>query len=181
MVGLRLIDPQYFAAARRIRQIRISSGDLPFRDHALVIKCRRLRDGEIRRASDWFARVGVEFSEAGARGIRVAGMESEAEQPALTGAGDEPGGEIKERGREQRIVLHNPNQAVLLINEEAPIADRGEIVRRGQAAGDRLQFHPDRALGDARRERSRRGARAGRGAGSRRRTRARRRRRGGRR
>ena len=32
MVGLRLIDPQYFAAARRIRQIRISSGDLPFRD-----------------------------------------------------------------------------------------------------------------------------------------------------
>src|SRR4249919_2581806 len=103
MVGLRLIDPHYFAAARRIRQIRISSRDLPFRDHALVIKCRRLRDGEIRRAGDWFARVGIEFSEAGARGIRVAGMESEAEQPALAGTGDEPGGEIKERRREQRI------------------------------------------------------------------------------
>ena len=138
VIGLRFIDPHYFAAARRIRQIRISSGDLPFRDHALVIKCRRLRDGEIRRARDWFARVGVEFSEAGTRGIRVAGMKSEAEQPALASAGDEPGGEIQERGREQRVVFHNPNQAVLLINEEAAIADRGEVVRRGQAAGDRL-------------------------------------------
>ena len=63
-------------------------------------------------------------------------MKSEAEQPALAGAGDEPRGEIKERGREQRIVFHDPDEAVLLINKEAAIADRGEIVRRGQAAGD---------------------------------------------
>ena len=82
-------------------------------------------------------------------------MKSEAEQTALTCAGDESRGDIKERAREQRIVFHHPNEAVLLINEEAPIANRHEVVWRGQAAGDGLQFHPNRTLGDARRERSR--------------------------
>ena len=90
-------------------------------------------------------------------------MEGEAEQAAFAGIGDEPGGEIKERGWEERAVFHDPNQAILLVNEEAAIADRGQIVRRGQAAGDRLQVHANRALGDAWRERSQRGSWAGSG------------------
>ena len=67
-------------------------------------------------------------------------MKSEAEQSALAGAGDEEArGEIEERrGHEAHCFSQSESRPSLLTNKQASIANRGEIVRRGQAAGDLL-------------------------------------------
>ena len=124
MVALRLIDAQHFAPLGWIREVGISRRGLPFRDHALVIERSRLRDGEIRRAGDRLARISVELPEPGTRRIVVAGMKSQTEEAALPDARDETSGDIEKRGREQGVVLDEADQAVLLINEEAAVADR---------------------------------------------------------
>jgi hypothetical protein len=79
MVRLRFVNSHYFAARSRIDQVGIAGGDLPLRQHALVIESAGHRDGEIRRAGDRLTGVSVDFPIARARGIREAGMKGDAE------------------------------------------------------------------------------------------------------
>ena len=138
MIALWLIHAQHFAAGRRIRDIGIDRRGLPFCDDALMIESRRLRNGEIGRARNGLACVGIELPVAGAGRIVVARVECEAEQAALTGARDEAGREIEEWRRERSVILDDADQAVLLVDEKTAVADRSQVVRRIQAAGDLL-------------------------------------------
>ena len=85
-------------------------------------------------------------------------MESETEQAAfivVRRERHESRGEIEERSREQSVIFHNANRAGLFVDKEPAVADRGEVVRRIQAAGDLLQFDSNRAAVDTRQKRSR--------------------------
>ena len=143
MVCLRLIDTHDLAPARGISHVRVTSRDLPFSDDALVIEGRRIWHREIGRARHRLARVGVECPKARAGRIVVAGVKSEAEQAAFASTRDESGRNIEERSREQRVIFHDADEAVLLRDEEAAVANGSEIVRRVQAAGNLLQLDAD--------------------------------------
>ena len=74
-------------------------------------------------------------------------MKSEAEEAAFVVIGGESNqsrGEIEEGRGEEEIVFHNPNRPALFDNEEPAVANRSEVVRRIQAAGDLLQLNPNR-------------------------------------
>src|SRR5256714_4191517 len=64
VVELRLVDPHHFAPRGRIDYVGIAGGNLPLRDHALMVKGVWVRHRKVRRAVYRLARVSVEPAEA---------------------------------------------------------------------------------------------------------------------
>src|SRR3954470_20306186 len=83
VIELRLVDPHDFPPGCRINDVGITSGDLPFRDHALMVEGIGMRNREVGGAVHGLAQVSVELPEAWAARIREARVESEPEQAAL--------------------------------------------------------------------------------------------------
>src|SRR2546423_13037831 len=89
VVELRLVDPHHFAPRGRIDYVGIAGGNLPLRDHALMVKGVWVRHRKVRRAVYRLARVSVEPAEARAVRIREARMKGEPEESSLVVAGHE--------------------------------------------------------------------------------------------
>jgi hypothetical protein len=98
-----LLDRQEHRLAGGIRLIGISSRHPEHRDH---------------RVPDCVRVVNHEPAAGG-----VGGVEGEAEEPLL-GAGGHPAGQAQERHRQQRPILHDPDGASFLRDEQPGVAGR---------------------------------------------------------
>src|SRR2546423_11641120 len=123
MVELRFVDPHDFAPRGCINYVSIPGGNLPFRDHALMVERIRIRDGEIRGTVHRLAAIRVKLAKPGTIWIGEAGVECESEQSTLVVArhqADDTAGDIQKRLGQDLAVFQNQNLAGLRDDEHSP-------------------------------------------------------------
>ena len=127
VVGERLLHGEKHRLAGGVRQVRIPGRDPEHRDHRVP------------------ADVCIVNHEPAIRGVRR--VEREAEEP-LFAAGRDPVGQVQERRRQQRPILHDPEAAPFLHDEQPGVAGRRrQIQRKAQARRHRVQTDLDGTFG----------------------------------